>query len=146
MQTEGNTQRTLQIDPEFRNLLPTLTAEETAALEESLEREGCRDALIAWGDTLVDGHNRYEICTHRGFPFQVRQMEFDSREDVIIWICANQNARRSSRRSREHTCKAEDMRRKKKKCAVNQYTADAAPQNGERQTTAERIASGGWRQ
>ena len=90
-----STPRTLQIDKEFRDLLPTLTAEESAALEESIEREGCRDALIVWGDTLVDGHNRHEICTRRGFPFQVRQMEFDSREDVIIWICANQNARRN---------------------------------------------------
>ena len=95
MQTEGNTKNTLQIDPEFRSLLPTLTTEESAALEESIEREGCRDALIVWGDTLVDGHNRHEICTRRGFPFEVRQMDFDSREDVIIWICANQNARRN---------------------------------------------------
>lgn len=85
----------LQIDPEFQNLLPTLTAEESEALEQSIEREGCRDALIVWGDTLVDGHNRHEICTRRGFRFQVRQMDFDSREDVIIWICANQNSRRN---------------------------------------------------
>ena len=95
MQTEGNTKKALQIDPEFRSLLPTLTTEESAALEESIEREGCRDALIVWGDTLVDGHNRHEICTRRGFPFKVRKMDFDSREDVIIWICANQNARRN---------------------------------------------------
>ena len=95
MQTEGNTKKALQIDPEFRSLLPTLTTEESAALEESIEREGCRDALIVWGDTLVDGHNRHEICTRRGFPFEMRKMDFDSREDVIIWICANQNARRN---------------------------------------------------
>ena len=87
--------RALQIDKEFRDLLPSLTAEEITALEQSIEREGCRDALIVWGDMLVDGHNRHEICARRGFPFQVRQMEFDSREDVIIWICANQNARRN---------------------------------------------------
>jgi len=93
MQTEVNTKNALQIDPEFRSLLPTLTAEERAALEQSIEREGCRDALIVWGDMLVDGHNRHQICTRRGFAFQVRQMDFDSREDVLIWICANQNAR-----------------------------------------------------
>ena len=89
MRTEGNTKNALQIDPEFRSLLPILTTEELAALEESIEREGCRDALIVWGDTLVDGHNRHEICTRRGFPFQVRQMAFGSREDVISWICTN---------------------------------------------------------
>jgi len=85
----------LKIDHEFQNLLPALTADEAAALETSIEAEGCRDALIAWGDTLVDGHNRYEICNRRGFEYGVRQMEFESREDVIIWICANQNARRN---------------------------------------------------
>jgi hypothetical protein len=141
MQTEENTQRTLQIDPEFRNLLPTLTAEESAALEESIEREGCRDALIAWNGTLVDGHNRHEICTRRGFPFQVRQMDFDSREDVIIWICANQNARRNITPEQKSYLQGRRYEAEKKKCAANQYTADAAPQNGERQTTAERIAS-----
>lgn len=141
MQTEGNTKDTLQIDPEFRNLLPTLTAEETAALEESLEREGCRDALIVWGNTLVDGHNRHEICTRRGFPFQVRQMDFDSREDVIIWICTNQNARRNITPEQKAYLQGRRYETEKKKCTANQYTADAAPQNGERQTTAERIAS-----
>lgn len=141
MQTEGNTKNALQIDPEFRSLLPILTTEESAALEESIEREGCRDALIVWGDTLVDGHNRYEICTRRGFPFQVRQMDFDSREDVIIWICANQNARRNITPEQRTYLQARRYETEKKKCAANQYTADAAPQNGERQTTAERIAS-----
>jgi hypothetical protein len=141
MRTEGNTKNALQIDPEFRSLLPILTTEESAALEESIEREGCRDALIAWGDTLVDGHNRHEICTRRGFPFQVRQMDFDSREDVLIWICANQNARRNITPEQRAYLQGRRYEAEKKKCAVNQYTADAAPQNGERQTTAERIAS-----
>ena len=141
MQTEGNTQRTLQIDPEFRSLLPILTTEESAALEESIEREGCRDALIVWGNTLVDGHNRHEICTRRGFPFQVRQMDFHSREDVIIWICTNQNARRNITPEQKAYLQGRRYETEKKKCTANQYTADAAPQNGERQTTAERIAS-----
>jgi hypothetical protein len=91
----GVKMQALKIDHEFQNLLPALTADEAAALETSIEAEGCRDALIAWGDTLVDGHNRYEICNRRGFEYGVRQMEFESREDVIIWICANQNARRN---------------------------------------------------
>ena len=141
MQTEGNTKNALQIDPEFRSLLPILTTEESAALEESIEREGCRDALIVWGNTLVDGHNRHEICTRRGFPFQVRQMDFHSREDVIIWICTNQNARRNITPEQKAYLQGRRYETEKKKCTANQYTADAAPQNGERQTTAERIAS-----
>lgn len=134
----------LTIDPEFENLLPALTPEESAALEESLEREGCRDALIAWNDTLVDGHNRYKICNRRGFAYNVRQMDFDSREDVIIWICANQSARRNLTPVQFTILLGTRYEAEKKKASNpagrNQYSEDA-PQNGERPTTAERIAA-----
>ncbi len=52
----------LKIDSEFQSLIPPLTPEELAGLEDSLKSEGCRDALVVWNDTIVDGHNRYEIC------------------------------------------------------------------------------------
>jgi hypothetical protein len=138
MQIEDNTQRALQIDPEFRSLLPNLAAEESAALEQSIEREGCRDALIVWGDTLVDGHNRHEICTRRGFPFQVRQMDFASREDVIIWICENQNARRNITPGQKAYLQGRRYEAEKKKAGAR--TDLTSPQSGERFTTAERIA------
>jgi hypothetical protein len=137
--TEENTKKALQIDPEFRSLLPILTAQERVALEQSIEREGCRDALIVWGDTLVDGHNRHEICTRRGFPFEVRQMVFDSREDVLIWICANQNARRNITPEQKAYLQGRMYKAEKKKAGAR--TDLASPQNGERLTTAERIAA-----
>jgi hypothetical protein len=62
-------QTELAIDPEFRRLIPPLGAEERQGLEESLMREGCRDPLVVWrnGDrTLLDGHNRLEICRAHG--------------------------------------------------------------------------------
>jgi hypothetical protein len=34
--------------------------------------EGCRDALVLW-DVLVDGHNRYGICTKHGIAFKTIQ-------------------------------------------------------------------------
>lgn len=51
------------IDKEFENLLPPLSEEDYKGLEESIKADGCRDPLVVWGDTLVDGHNRYKICT-----------------------------------------------------------------------------------
>jgi hypothetical protein len=33
---------------------------------------GCRDALVLWGDVLVDGHNRYGICTKHGIAFKIQ--------------------------------------------------------------------------
>ena len=129
----------LKIDHEFQNLLPALTAGEAAALEMSIEAEGCRDALIAWGDTLVDGHNRYEICNRRGFAYNVLQMDFDSREDVIIWICANQSARRNLTPVQFTILLGTRYEAEKKKAGTR--TDLTSPQNGERLTTAERIAA-----
>lgn len=73
----------IQIDSEFKNLIPPLSSEERQGLESSLLKEGCRDALVLWGDILIDGHNRYEICTKHNIPYKTVQKEFESREAVI---------------------------------------------------------------
>lgn len=83
------------IDEEFRTALPELGTEEKALLETHITRDGCREALITWNGILIDGHNRYEICTRRGIPYVTREMEFESREDVLIWIFQNQIGRRN---------------------------------------------------
>ena len=85
----------MHIDKEFQSLIPPLTAEEYTGLEESILSEGCRDALVVWGDTLIDGHNRYEICTKHGIPFDTIEMDFPTRDDVIVWIIKNQFGRRN---------------------------------------------------
>lgn len=85
----------LIIDPEFKNLIPPLTAEEYAGLEESILQDGCRDALIVWNHILIDGHNRYEICTRHGIPFDTVEMYFEDRDAVKLWMMKNQLARRN---------------------------------------------------
>lgn len=85
----------MRIDPEFKNLIPPLTAEEFQGLEQSILKDGCRDALVVWNDILIDGHNRYEICMKYGLPFKTIDMEFDSREDAKLWMMQNQLARRN---------------------------------------------------
>lgn len=88
---------TLVIDPEFKSLIPPLAPDELAQLEASLLSEGCRDALVVWAgqNVLVDGHNRYELCTRHNLPYQTVERQFESREDVIIWMVQNQFARRN---------------------------------------------------
>ena len=85
----------LLIDPEFRDLIPALQESERKILEENLIKEGCRDPIAIWNGVILDGHNRYEICTRLGIPFEVRERHFDNREEAIIWICANQLGRRN---------------------------------------------------
>jgi hypothetical protein len=86
----------IRIDEGLRAYIDPLTDDEYAALERSLLDEGCRDALILWGDLLVDGHNRYAICRKHGIDFQTRQNErFRSIEDVHLWMIENHLGRRS---------------------------------------------------
>ena len=85
----------MKIDNEFKSLIPPLTEDEYRGLEQSILEEGCRDALVMWGDTLIDGHNRYEICTKHNIAYNAVQMDFDSRNDVIVWIIKNQFGRRN---------------------------------------------------
>ncbi|MDQ8020152.1 MAG: plasmid replication/partition related protein, partial [Bordetella sp.] len=70
--------------------------DEYEALERSLLAEGCRDALVLWGNVLVDGHNRYGICRKHELPFQtVQNTRFRSMEDVHLWMIDQHLGRRS---------------------------------------------------
>lgn len=84
------------VKEELRVYIDPLTPEEHEALERSILSEGCRDALVLWGDVLVDGHNRYGICMKHGIPFQtVQNPRFQSMEDVHLWMIDQHLGRRS---------------------------------------------------
>ena len=89
----------IQINQDLRAqvaLIDPLTTNEYEALERSILREGCRDALVLWGDTLIDGHNRYAICQQHGLPFKtVQNTSLNSMEDVVLWLIDNHIGRRS---------------------------------------------------
>ncbi|MBO9356077.1 hypothetical protein GG851_18980 [Bordetella petrii] len=87
---------TIQINEELRTYIDPLSTDEYAALERSLLAEGCRDALVLWGDVLVDGHNRYELCRKHGLEFKTTQnTRFVSLDDVKLWMIENHLGRRS---------------------------------------------------
>ena len=84
------------VNEDLKAYIDPLTADEYAALERSLLAEGCRDALVLWGDILVDGHNRYGICQKHGLPFQtVQNTRFQSLQDVHLWMIDQHLGRRS---------------------------------------------------
>ena len=83
------------IDQEFKSFLPMLNKETYESLEANILQNGCRDSLVLWGDILIDGHNRYAICTRHNIPFNTVQKEFGSREEVLIWIITTQMSRRN---------------------------------------------------
>jgi len=85
----------LIIDEEFKSILPLLDKETYALLEENILENGIRDALVVWGDILIDGHNRYNIALEHGLPFRTVSMDFDTRDDALIWIISTQVSRRN---------------------------------------------------
>ncbi|CAB4149083.1 MT-A70-like [uncultured Caudovirales phage] len=85
----------ITVDPEFKSNIPPLSDEEYAQLEKNILADGCRDPLVLWGQLLVDGHNRYAICTKHGLPFNIVQKEFASRDEALDWTDANQLGRRN---------------------------------------------------
>ena len=87
---------TIVINEVLRAYIDPLTSNEYAALERSLLAEGCRDALVLWGDVLIDGHNRYALCQKHGIEFKtIQNASFDSLDDVMLWMIDNHLARRS---------------------------------------------------
>ena len=75
----------LKIDPEFQSQIPPLTDDEFKQLEENILKEGkLISPLIVWGNTLVDGHNRYAILKkHPEICFSTMPLPFESREEVL---------------------------------------------------------------
>jgi hypothetical protein len=86
----------ITVNEELLAYIDPLTPEENEALERSLLAEGCRDALVLWGDVLVDGHNRHRICTQHGIAFNtVQNTRFTSIDDVHLWMIEQHLGRRS---------------------------------------------------
>lgn len=85
----------LKIDKDFRNLIQPLTKREYRQLERSILKDGCIDSILTWNGIIIDGHNRYKICTEHNIPFTVIEIDFESRPAVIAWICKNQLSRKN---------------------------------------------------
>lgn len=87
----------LIIDPEFRDKIPPLTEDEFSLLEENILSDGAVfSPLIVWNNTILDGHNRYEIIQkHPELTYAVHSMSFANRFEALSWICKNQLGRRN---------------------------------------------------
>lgn len=133
------------IDREFQALIPPLSADEKQQLEANIVADGCRDPLVVWGctpvgSTLIDGHNRYEICTRLGLPFDTVEKEFDSREDVMDWMDANQLGRRNLTKDQFTLLIGRRYNRVKKAHGGDRKSDESSGQN-DHLKTAESLAS-----
>ena len=83
------------IDEEFKRLLPPLDEQTFLSLEQSIFDYGCMNPLVLWNNILIDGYNRYTILMKYNLPFSTVNMEFESRDQVLIWIISTQVSRRN---------------------------------------------------
>ena len=92
----------ITIDPELKAFIPALSQEETQQLATSLQNEGCREKLITYLDesgqqVLLDGHNRYSLCTQHNIAYQVRILpDIRTRTEAKLWMLQNQLGRRNT--------------------------------------------------
>ena len=86
----------LIVDKDFMRLIPPLLEEEYNQLEKNVLAKGkLLNPILLWDGIIVDGHNRFYICMEHGIEFEVKEMEFDSRDDAKLWILENQLGRRN---------------------------------------------------
>ncbi len=126
------------VNEELKAYIDPLTPQEHEALERSILAEGCRDALVLWGDLLIDGHNRYGICTRHGLPFNtVQATRFQTMEDVHLWMIDQHLGRRSVSDFQRGVLA---LRKKEIVQARQARAAAAAPADGEAAPPAEAAA------
>lgn len=137
MQTE------LSINPELEKWIIPLTRDEFEQLTQSILEDGCREPLVVWGNTLVDGHNRYRICTKHGVPFSTVQKDFTSIDDVKNWMICTQLGRRNVTPEQRDYLIGKLYKEQKKKhggTGANQHTIEQSPQSDDSAKTSERLA------
>ena len=85
----------LKINTTYRDLLDPIPVEAHEALEHSIIKDGLLNPIITWNGTIIDGHNRYEICRKLDIEFDTIEMSFKDSDDAKLWILRNQMARRN---------------------------------------------------
>src|SRR5690625_2009892 len=85
----------IKINQELKELIPSLSTEEFAQLESNIIKEGCRDPLVLWDNTIVDGHNRYKICVDNGIEFNTIDKDFNNIDEAKVWMIDTQKGRRN---------------------------------------------------
>jgi len=86
---------TLKINDRFKNALPPLTETELRLLESSLVQNGCVNYIVCWNDTIVDGHNRYELCNKHKIKFDTINKDFNNDDEAELWIRSFAGGRRN---------------------------------------------------
>ena len=94
--TYTSAERSPVVLPEMAELLPPLSAEQSAALEEDLLRNGCYSPIIVNEDmVIIDGHNRQALCEKHDLPYTMAVFSFEDLLEAKQWALDTQKGRRN---------------------------------------------------
>lgn len=134
----------MKINDKFKNLIPELTKEELEQLEENILKDGIREPLVVWNETIIDGHNRYKICMKHNIIYETVEKQFASEEEAIDWIIDNQLGRRNLTWQQASLLRGMQYEREKKKktnaLGINQHVKEDGDQNDHQPKTANILA------
>ncbi len=97
---------------ELQSLIPPLLEDEFKQLENNILEHGCQSPLQLWqvnkktlnlpytqedelAYVLIDGHNRFNICSNHNLPFEIYQLSFNSLKDAKDYMINLQLGRRN---------------------------------------------------
>ena len=76
-----------KIDTELRRLVFPYSQEEYAALEQQILQYGCCQPIVVWYGYIIQGFEQYDICMAHGIKYDIRNISFRVREEVISVTC-----------------------------------------------------------
>lgn len=132
------------IDSEFRDLIPPLSETQYGGLKDDIIGFGkAYEPIKIWNGVIIDGHNRFKICSENNIPFKTLDYTSDlgTRDDVIDWIFRNQLNRRNLSPDQYSYLRGMQYnhRKKRKEDSLKQY-APPRDHNDPTERTAEKIA------
>lgn len=110
LSAEENIKQQIVVLDELRDLIPPLTADEVAQLEQNLRQYGVKDPLTIWETTaltagtgddetpvyvLIDGHNRFSVINQYKLDFRINLVHVESMTQVKEYMIDYQLGRRN---------------------------------------------------
>lgn len=92
----SSTEKSPAVLPEFAGLLPPLSPEQLSSLETDILANGCYAPIIVDENlTVIDGHNRQNICAEHDIPYSMLVFSFEDTLEAKQWALNTQKGRRN---------------------------------------------------
>lgn len=85
----------LCVDKKISGIFAPINSSVFENLEKDIIQFGCLSPIVIWGNTILDGHARYEICRKNNIAYSVVSLNIKNQDDAVAWVYFNQRNRRN---------------------------------------------------